>query len=249
MKSEFDKFYTKFEIVDLCIKLIHFEKYKSIIEPSAGNGSFSNKIINCIAYDIKPENTSIIKQNFLTLKPDFKSPVLVIGNPPFGRQNSLALKFIKKSCIFCNTLAFILPKSFKKQSLQNKIPVYFHLIQQIDLPENSFILDNKDYDVPCIFQIWELKNYKRKIDKTIKSSKYFKFVKKNEFPDYSIRRVGFYAGKIDKDIDKNIQTHYFIKILDNQFLELYNKITFDFDNTVGPRSISKQEIYKKIENF
>ena len=46
----------------------------------------------------------------------------IIGNPPFGRQSSLAIKFIKKSCEFCDTLSFILPKSFKKESLKKHFP-------------------------------------------------------------------------------------------------------------------------------
>ena len=36
--------------------------------------------------------------------------VLFFGNPPFGRNSSLALKFIKKCCIHGDTIAFILPK-------------------------------------------------------------------------------------------------------------------------------------------
>ena len=45
----------------------------------------------------------------------------VIGNPPFGRQSSLAIKFIKKSCSFSDTISFILPKSFKKDSMKKSI--------------------------------------------------------------------------------------------------------------------------------
>ena len=77
-------------------------------------------------------------------------------------------------------------------------------------------------------------------------------VKKDENPDFSLRRVGVYAGKIDTDIEKSEQSHYFIK-LDNdinkqQFLEKYSKIIFDTDNTVGPKSISKQEFIVNINN-
>ena len=78
----------------------------------------------------------------------------IIGNPPFGRQSSLARKFIKKSCDFCDTLSFILPKSFKKDSFQKTFPLYFHLVYQVDLPEKSFQVNSKDYNVPCVFQIW-----------------------------------------------------------------------------------------------
>ena len=80
--------------------------------------------------------------------------------------------------------------------------------------------------------------------------KNYKFTKKAENPDFSLRRVGVYAGKIDSDIDKSEQSHYFIK-LDPQknkehFLERYGSIVFETDNTVGPRSISKQEFIAKL---
>ena len=47
----------------------------------------------------------------------------IIGNPPFGRQSSLAIKFIKKSAEFCDSISFILPKSFKKDSLKKHFPL------------------------------------------------------------------------------------------------------------------------------
>ena len=68
-------------------------------------------------YGICPENKEIIKGDFLTLnvEPLVKSyqRIHVMGNPPFGRQSSLAIKFIKKSQQYCDSISFILPKSFK----------------------------------------------------------------------------------------------------------------------------------------
>ena len=226
-----DKFYTKENTVKQCISLI--KKYINInfetdlvIEPSAGNGSFIQEIEklskNCKFYDIVPENDKIIKQDYLQLDTNTIKNVYnnihIIGNPPFGRQSSLALKFIKFSTDFCNTLSFILPQSFKKQSLKNKLNLNFHLIVEKELDENNFLLNGKDYNVPCIFQIWIKKEEKRTII-TKKKSVCFDFVKKEDTPDLSIRRVGINAGRIDTVIDdKNIQSHNFIK-----FKSEYNK--------------------------
>ena len=79
----------------------------------------------------------------------------------------------------------------------------------------------------------------------------FMFVKKTENPDISFRRVGVNAGTIDKKNDeKSIQSHYFIKFTNNLPLsENLNKlkaITFDFNNTVGPKSISKLELINEF---
>ena len=54
-------------------------------------------------------------------------------------------------------------------------------------------------------------------------------------------------------IDKSEQSHYFIKftnkksITDN--IQNLSIITYDFNNTVGPRSISKQELIKEFNKI
>lgn len=257
-----DKFYTKKSTVEYCIDLIkkYIEINKSkdlIIEPSAGNGAFIPYIeklsISHVFYDLKPEHPNIIKKNFFKL--NYKSllnkynNIHIIGNPPFGRQSTLAIKFIKKSCEFCDTISFILPKSFKKDSVKSKIPLDFHLLIEKDLPKYSFTVNGNDYDVPCVFQIWIKKPFNRKIIKNIKPI-FFYFVKKNENPDISVRRIGYYAGRIDRSsINKNINSHYFIKFNNNinsNIIEELIKIKYENNNTVGPRSISKNELICKF---
>ena len=175
-----DKFYTKNDAVELCMN--YFTQHITIntdndliIEPSAGNGSFINAIKtisnNYKFYDLEPENDEITKLDYLLFDSDTVkgkyNKIHTIGNPPFGRQSSLAIKFIKKSCEICNTISFILPKSFKKDSLQKAFPLNFHIIYEFDLPTNSFIVDGKEHDVPCVFQIWEKKYTNRIITKKI----------------------------------------------------------------------------------
>ena len=257
-----EKYYTKNNVVSLCLDIvinnIDINTNDLIIEPSAGNGSFIDGIKtitnNYMFYDLEPDNNEIIKQNYLlydyTLIQNKFNNIHIIGNPPFGRQSSLAIKFIKKSCEFCDSISFILPKSFKKDSLKNKIPLNFHLIVENDLPEKSFLVDGIEHDVPCIFQIWKKKNINRIIrDKLVSNN--FIFVKKTEEPDISFRRVGVNSGKIDKCIqDKSIQSHYFIKFTNgksiNENIEYLSNITYEFNNTVGPKSISKQELIFKF---
>jgi len=191
------------------------------------NVSFINKIKtlsnNYKFYDIEPENAEIVKQDFLLLDYNqFKNKypkIHVIGNPPFGRQASLAIKFIKNCCDFATTISFILPKSFKKSSMQKHFTNNYHLIHEIDLIDNSFLVNNIDTDVPCVFQIWEYKVQQRNLVENIEPVN-FKFVKQNENPDISFRRVGVNAGIIAKEINnKSIQSHYFIKFLNNKTVD------------------------------
>ena len=260
-----DKYYTKDSVVDLCLNLvkthIQINVDDLIIEPSAGNGSFITGIKSITSnykfYDLEPENSEIIKQDYLLY--DHASitgglgKIHVIGNPPFGRQSSLAIKFIKKSCEFCNSISFILPKSFKKDSLKKTFPLNFHLVFEIDLPEKSFLVDGAEHNVETVFQIWEKKTTNRSVTEKIEPLN-FVFVGKTENPDISFRRVGVNAGAIDTKIDeKSIQSHYFIKftngksITDN--ITQLSTIIYDFNNTVGPKSISKQELLKEFNKM
>lgn len=264
-RNTIDKFYTKTEVVKKC--LIEFKKIKIdllkdvVIEPSAGNGSFTSHLLeyNSISYDIAPEAEGIIKQDFLKLNltEGFQIPLHFIGNPPFGRQSSIAKKFIKHICKCDKTksFSFILPKSFKKESMQRCIPLDFHLISQIDIEYNGFLVNGEEHDVPCIFQVWERRDNNRYVSPKLEPKGYV-FVKDKTKARYALRRVGVYAGKI---IDMFLhplsrisdQSHYYI-ILDNNdknFIEKYEKISWKEDNTVGPKSIGKQEFIKEINKL
>jgi hypothetical protein len=251
-KHKNDKFYTKNHVAVKLIELLDLSKYDCVIEPSAGNGSFSKNIKhdNLISLDIDPEDNSITKMDWFDFQYLKKGKVLVIGNPPFGNQGSLAINFIKKCDeLKVDTIAFILPKSFKKETFKNKIPEFYHLLKEVDLDDNSYTLLDNDYSVPSIFQIWERRSFIREKIILKTKSNLIRFVKKRDNPDYSFRRVGFYAGRVDDEIsDKSEQSHYFIKSSPEikDFLKNYK---WDHNNTAGPRSIAKSEIIKIIEEY
>jgi len=260
-RNTIDKYYTSKLVAVNCIeqfiKYVKLNKKSIIIEPSAGNGVFMKPFegtkYNIRGYDIEPEHKDIIKQDFLELILE-EGDIHYLGNPPFGRQSSLAKKFIKKCCKGGQSISFVLPKSFKKESMQSCFDQYFHLVYQEDLKQNSFVINGKEeVDVPCIFQVWIKKNRKRPKPKKYNPEK-FKYVKKDEIPDFSIRRVGVYAGNIFTEIEnKSTQSHNFIKLDDGinleKFEEEFKKINFTDNNTVGPKSISKNEFNKEINKI
>ena len=289
-RDTIDKFYTDIKISEKCInefkECITIGKQDIIIEPSAGDGSFSNLLLNdiqnkIIAYDIEPDCDNIIKQDFLKLDIEqFKdNNIHIIGNPPFGRQSTLAKQFIKKCCLFAKTISFILPKSFRKESFQKSFDLHFHLIKEIDLPKNSFIIDKKTHNVPCIFQIWERKEIKRIIDPVpiengfhfvkrpisnpIKYNEHNKPIEKKniftESPDFGILRAGGgnNCGRISLDYNDGIACYpegwLFIKLDDKYdkqlFYNEYQKIDWTDDSNVGARSISKPTFIKGINKL
>jgi len=255
-----DKFYTKKEvacyIIDLFKQYIIVNKDDLIIEPSAGNGAFIDAIKSLTCkyefYDLEPQHDEIIKQDYLLYNANNTNTqkIHILGNPPFGRQSSFAIKFIKKSCQFCSSISFILPKSFKKDSLKKTFPLNFHLLCEIDLPEKSFLVNNKEHDVPCILQIWEKKTYAREVSEKLEPQNFI-FVTKTDNPSISFRRVGVNAGTIDiNSTNKSVQSHYFIRFTNTNSLEknldLLKSIVYDSNNTVGPKSIGKQELIKEF---
>ena len=138
-----NKFYTKPLVSKFCVSTfasnVHVQKKDLIIEPSAGNGSFVQplKRFNCnkIFLEIVPKSKLIIQADFLTWKPaDVLGRVHVIGNPPFGRQSSLYLKFIEHASNFADTFSFVLPATFKRCTMRNRIPLNFELVFEETLP-------------------------------------------------------------------------------------------------------------------
>ena len=202
---------------------------------------FSSSLVatNSMSKSIDCQNTD------LALDYETSTKIHIIGNPPFGRQSSTAKKFIKFAGKFSHSISFILPKSFKKDSMKSCFPPLFHLIFELDLPENSFLLGDNTYNVPCIFQIWVKNIIPRMLPQKLEPIGYL-FVKIDESPDISLRRVGVNAGTISRDINKSISSHYFIKFTnDNELTDNIQKlsnIVYSHNNTVGPRSISKPEI-------
>jgi hypothetical protein len=45
------------------------------------------------------------------------------------------------------------------------LDLHFYLTKEFILNKNSFLLNGQNYDVPCVFQIWEKKEEIRKIQK------------------------------------------------------------------------------------
>ncbi len=248
-----DKFYIDDNTVKICIKLIEenlvIEDNDLLIDPCAGNGSFLSGIKslsnNYRFYDLFPEHSEIIEQDYLELDTsDLKkfNRIHVIGNPPHGKQSSTSIKFIKKSCEFCDTISFILPKSFKKRSMRAKFDKYFELVREFDLPD----------DVPYVFQIWSKCQVER--GHSIKTNpSNFKFVNKSGNPDIAFRRIGVNAGTVSKDIDKNSQSHYFIKFdkgvnIDDMVKKIENS-PITHNKAESSRSISKEELTIELNKY
>jgi predicted RNA methylase len=257
-----EQYYTKPEVAENCVAIVrnlyHLDSFECVVEPSAGSGVFVEKLLNftaneIISFDIEPKADYIAEGNFLlqNIKP---GNILVIGNPPFGRQSSLAKKFIKHSCSFAKVIAFILPKSFKKPSMDKCFDLQFHKVFDKDLENNSFMYENAEYSVPCVFQVWEKRDTLREVILKVFENDNYAVVGKENSPDFAFRRVGGKAGTFTfSDLETlSKQSNYFIKTstaTTTEMIDKLSKITWESNNTVGPKSVSKQELIKNLNEI
>tara|TARA_B100001564_G_C20655133_1_gene678794 strand:- start:112 stop:963 length:852 start_codon:yes stop_codon:yes gene_type:complete len=269
-KQGLDKFYTKKDYAKTCIdktfELYRIDEFTLIIEPSAGNGNFYEQILfqNKIGIDIEPENQNLVRLNFFDYKPDKQGKILVIGNPPFGKVSSLAIKFFNHAAEWADVIAFIIPKTFRKQSVIKKLDKRFHLVYDEDTPQNPCVFQPKMM-VKCCFQVWEKRNKNRKdinIPTTHNDWEYVKLgpLDNNNQPtpptnvDFALRAYGGKIGHIETEdlhllrpkswhwiksnIDKNILISTF------KSLDYSNSL-----NTARQNSMGKSELVKLYSDY
>ena len=245
-----DKFYTipscSKKCIDKICQLYDITKWDLIVEPSAGNGSFLTQIpsINKIGIDIEPEHPSIMKQDFFNYIPD-NTNILVIGNPPFGRVSSLAIKFFNHAAKWANVIAFIIPRTFRKLSVQNKLNDMFHLVYDEEIP-NKPCCFSPPMMVKCCFQIWEKSEVKRQIIDLPTTHKDWEFLKLGpkdihgqptppSNADFAMRAYGGNIGEIKTEDLHTLRPkswHWFKSNIDKEIL-IYRFNQLDYSNSVN----------------
>jgi hypothetical protein len=258
-----DQFYTKSDIAEICwskvIEYTDIDKCDYIVEPSAGKGAFFSLFPETkrIGMDLVPKYPHVTKMDFFDFKYIVNKKYATVGNPPFGRVSSVAIKFFNKSAEYSDIIAFIIPRTFKRVSVQNKLNMDFHLIYNEDLPLNPCCFEPK-MDAKCCFQIWIRKEIKRVKVVYDKSHPDFSFMKhgpkdkKNQptppvYSDFAMKAYGSNCGEI---IDSNLQSlrpkswHWIksnisINLLKDRFASLDYSISKD---TVRQDSIGQKEL-------
>lgn len=252
-----DQFYTSPVVAKACFdfleKTIFLLDTDLFLEPSAGDGAFFKLMPpeRRVGVDVEPKHPDVELQNFLTEfvpRPGARRWV-VVGNPPFGKNSSLAVRFFQKSAEFADVIAFVVPLTFRKQSLQRRLPANFVLVDELPLSDNAFVFEGKPYSVPCCFQVWKKTPIERKHVLAPLSHVDFEFCEASR-ADFAIRRVGGLAGKVIRDFDGySAASHYFIRsrlgaeALARRFESIdWKDVKW---NTAGNPSIGKRELVAK----
>ena len=189
MSKGLDQFYTSRAISKSLTKSVekYFKDFDIVLEPSAGDGSFFDLLPKNkrIGIDLEPHHNQIIQGDFFDFNPEKSKTYFTIGNPPFGKNSSLAVKFFNHAANFSSFIAFIVPRTFRKDFTQNKLNLSFELISEEILPKNSFYgLSGELYDVPTVFQVWKKQAFDRQ-----------KVIIHNKHPDFDFLGTEDYTFK------------------------------------------------------
>jgi hypothetical protein len=270
-KEGLDKFYTipsySKKCIDKVFELYNKSTFDLIIEPSAGNGSFFNQLEceNKIGIDISPETQNIIKMDFFDyIPPTNANKILVIGNPPFGKVSSVAIKFFNHSAKWANVISFIIPRTFRRPSVQNKLDKMFHLIYDEDVSTKPCCF-TPEMMVKCCFQIWEKKDIERKIVDLPTKHEHWEFLPFGPLDEYgqptpptgadfAMRAYGGKIGEIEKIKLNELRPkswHWFKSNIDvEELIDRFNQLDYsDSLNTARQNSMGRGELVRLYNDF
>jgi len=252
-----DQFYTCSETARYCVEQVLAlpccrDPDIVFLEPSAGAGAFLELLPadSRLGLDIEPRHPEVLEQDFLAYElPDTLAhrPVVVVGNPPFGRNASLAVRFVNQAARIGDVIAFILPKTFQKTSTVRRLDPHLHLIAEYELPAFSFVFEGKPWDVPCTFQVWERRDELRVDEEGVFTHDDFTFVRRSE-AQFAVRRVGRSAGIVIRDFaNYSRMSHHFVRAHDPEaVIDVLNQVDWTAirTRTAGVPCVGKEEIVR-----
>jgi len=159
----------------------------------------------------------------------------------------LSIPFFNKAALHSEVIAFIVPRSWRKWSVLNRLNPNFHLIHDQDLAidyvdEKGEMIWQKARLNTC-FQIWQKKDQPREI---IKIADYGLVSKADPADaDVAITVFGYGCGKVRTSFEaKPNSTVMFLKLHDERVLDALTKVDFSrfYRNTAYTEALSLQEI-------
>ena len=127
---------------------------------------------------------------------------IIIGNPPYGVAANMAIKFVNKSCELSDDVRMVLPASFQRDSVTNKINLGFELAQDIRLPDDTF-----PRSITTVRQQWVKTDTPREKVVMHRTHPDFEFIKYDRREEATLFIGGAGAGPSGKVKDKDFM-HY-----------------------------------------
>ena len=224
---------------------------RKILEPAGGTGSFLKAAAKAgaqdfLSFDIEPKHAHVTKANFLEAKLSGENAV-TISNPPFGRNNSLSIPFFNKAANHSEFICFIVPRSWRKWSVINRLDRRFHLVADHDIQidyenETGEKLSVRNNLATC-FQIWQRKQTLRPKYSVADQGLIEKTTPVHA--DVALTIFGFSCGRVQTDFErKQNTTKMFLKLNHPKALKALQSVDFSkfSKNTAYTQALSLPEI-------
>jgi predicted RNA methylase len=224
---------------------------RTVIEPAGGTGAFIEAaaalgVKNVISFDIEPLHAAVRQGDFLAANLSVRGAV-AISNPPFGRNNSLSIPFFNKAAEYADTIAFIVPRSWRKWSVINRLDRNFALVHDADLKIDY--VDSADHPISrklrlaTCFQIWQRQPSTRPLVK-VRDMGLVAKVKPAE-ADVSLTVFGYGCGAVKTEFERVPNTtQMFLKLTHPKALIALRAVDFSrfYRNTAYTEALSLQEV-------
>lgn len=260
---ELERFYTSRPLAARCVAMADarfpIASFDLVIEPSAGDGAFLRLLPagKRLGLDLHPAADGIAQADFLAWTPPASNPdILTIGNPPFGQRGRLAIAFLNRACQFSRVVAFILPRSFRKDTFLNRVDRRFHLVCLEDCDAFRRPPDDEPVRIKAVFQVWERRQHPRDLVERPGDHEDFALrhahlsrVTPQELArlradfDFAIPQVG--SVFLPRPVQEVVAgSHWFVKARRPGVLETFRRLDFSFlkGMNLSFTSLSKKDI-------
>ena len=250
-----EQYYTPRELAEeLVLKvkaLIPDFSSRTVLEPAGGTGAFVEAAKNAgakrvLSVDIEPKHAEVGKADYLETELKLANAV-TISNPPFGRNNSLSIPFFNRAAEHSEYIAFIVPRSWRKWSVMNRLNRNFHLIHDedltIDYVDDTHTLISQRNLLKTCFQVWKRTNQLRDIVK-VEDRGFVTKVKPDE-ADIALTVFGYSCGKVNEEFERKPNTtRMFLKLNHPKALKALKSMDYQrfSKNTAYTDALSFQEI-------
>ena len=227
---------------------------RTVLEPAGGTGAFVKAAqaagaAKVVSFDIDPKFSGIRRGDFLDSNPRLPLDTVAISNPPFGRNNSLSIPFFNHAAERCEYICFIVPRSWRKWSVINRLDRRFELIadhdMRIDYVDDRGEHINRKQSLNTCFQIWRrLPEGRRRPLIRVADRGVLEKTSPSE-ADIALRVFGFGCGTVLEDFErKPNSTLMFLKLHHPAALAALRSVNFErfFSNTAYTEALSFQEI-------
>lgn len=230
---------------------VEFAKHQ-ILEPAGGTGAFISAAAELgatqfLSFDIEPKHPKVSKANFLEVNLGPVFGAVTLGNPPFGRNNALSIPFFNHAAGHSDFIAFIVPRSWRKWSVINRLDRNFHLVDdrdiQVDYVDETGAQISTKKRLNTCFQIWERRSEQRPLVAVEDKGLVAKTTP--EDADVSLTIFGYNCGQLKTEFARKPNTtQMFLKLKHPKALEALQNANFErfFRNTAYTEALSIQEI-------